>query len=150
MATLSGTLIVNRKAPVTAWLRPDFKETRTFKNMSDFEDWYRPAFHGDAYRLVNSQYLFTDVPLESIDDPPKIVPTALKIKAPRVVGERPTPTKSRVTVDGVEYGSTWQAFQKLDLGDASACVKFRKELKIKGTLVFDHKGKKYQFSVMGV
>lgn len=146
MATLSGTLIVNRRAPVRAWLIGDLDKTRDFKNMDEFEDWYRPSFHGDASKKVVSQYLFTDVPLESISDPPRGGSSAPKVAKPGSLSSGPV--RSRVVVDGKEYGSVYKAFVGLAL-PIKAHGKFRADLKRSGSLAFEWGGKKYQFNIIG-
>jgi len=45
-------------------------------------------------------------------------------------------TRNRVKADGVEYRSTYKAFQELGL-DEKKCEKFRKDLKMVGKLTFE-------------
>lgn len=147
MASLGGVLIVNRRAPVRAWTCDALDVTRDFANMDEFENWYRPSHHGDANKRVNSQYLFTDVLLDDVSDPPSHKAAKGTTKA-RAVRAPPTNTKSRVMVDGVEYASVFKAFEALGL-PVPKHGKFRKDLKIAGALPFEHDGKTHKFTTTG-
>ena len=137
---------MNRRAPVRAYVRSDLHKTRDFKNMDEFEDWYRPSHHGDHNKCVNAQYLFTDLLVDSIADAPRGREPKVKGDAPRA--PRPVSTKSRVIVDGVEHASVYAAFVALGL-PIPKHGKFRKELKMSGELVFEHYGKSHNFKVAG-
>lgn len=133
MANLRGNLVVNERAPVTAWQKYDLDKTRVFNNLAAFLDWYREDLHGDLKGRINTQFLFTDVLVNSLRDPPR----GGGYIRQRRIGEdketaRPARTHGRhqkVEVDGVVYNSTWDAFQKLGLGGVKECVRFRGELK---------------------
>lgn len=137
--------VVNHRAPVTCYARGDkvggplAKETRQFKCLSEFLKWYVPRHHGAA--SVISRYLFTDVLLETLTDPPQGPAAAV---GRRAAGPR---TRSAVEVDGKQYRSTWAAFQALGLGDERECVKFRTELKHK--LRAEFRGRKFTIVAAG-
>jgi hypothetical protein len=56
-------------------------------------------------------------------------------------------SKSRVTVDGEEYRSVAQAFEKLKL-PMGRHIKFRMKLKVAGKLAFEHDAKSYKFAIV--
>lgn len=139
-------LVVNPRAPVRAWKMENLDETRDFKNLAEFEAWYHPGHHGGLTSTgrisVRSQFLYTDVLLDRIDDLP-----AGRYRSPaqgrardssggdlRPAGKATAIRKRQgVVVDDVVYNSAWDAFQKLGLGGVKECVKFRTELKRNGT-----------------
>lgn len=134
MSGLSG--VVNHRAPVTCYARANrigelAEETRRFSCLSEFMRWYTPRHHGVA--SVRAQYLFTDVLLETLTDPPPRPPPG-EGRAPAAAR-----TRSGVEVDGEVYRSTWAAFQALNLGDERECVKFRTQLKKAGEGEFNGK-----------
>lgn len=132
MANLRGNLVVNERAPVTAWEKYDLDKTRKFKNLSDFLGWYREDLHGDLKGRVNSQFLYTDVLVNTLRDPPRGYRRgAIPVEAETAKLLR-MPGRTRVEVDGVQYNSTWDAFQKLGLGGVKECVRFRRNLKERG------------------
>lgn len=156
MASIGNYLIVNPRAPVRAYLYEKEDTVRDFRNLAEFENFYRPTVHGRIIGQVNSQYLFTDVLLEfTLEDAKSkvivgedgkrkiITPGAGK---PRAGGGT---SKSRVELDGKEYRSVWQAFQELAIGNVAECVKFRGVLKSSGEATYTKDGKAYNFKVVG-
>jgi hypothetical protein len=143
MATLGKSVIINERAPVTAWSREAFhlgkmvmsmeEGTRKFRNYEEFSKWYWPPSHGEPG--VNPRYLFTDVLVDHIRDAVK----GASIRAPRAAGGGST--KSRVTVDGIPYGSVFKAFEALGL-PIKDHGPFRAKLKKVGEL--DYAGKKFR------
>lgn len=101
---------------------------------------------------------------EKASAPKKAVGRSAVIKkGPRAAGNKPRTTppkrsggggfvKHGVRVGGREYRSAWDAFQQLNLGNASECVKFRNKLKAAkdGKLEFVKGGKKYLFETFEV
>lgn len=135
-AALGKHLIVNERAPVTAWPRTNFRlgrvvatETRKFKNLAEFKLWYREAQHGEVW--PNSQFLFTDILVDSIAD------RDMRVAAKSAAG----PTRSRVEVDGVPHGSVFKAFEALGL-PIKDHGPFRARLKRAGQL--EYAGKKFR------
>lgn len=56
--------------------------------------------------------------------------------------------RSAVKVDGTEYRSVKQAFEKLNL-PLGRHIRFRMSLKAAGKLAFEHNDKKFNFTVVG-
>lgn len=138
-------LIVNDGAPVRAYLMYKEDQTRNFRNLKEFDDWWRPNFHGgDGKGRVNSQFLYTDVLLDRIDDPP-----VGKMRAPRADGTGAPRVHQQVEVGGARYNSVYRAFEALSLS-IPAHTKFRAELKRSPTLelTYTEAGKSYEFKIV--
>ncbi len=152
-------LIVNPLAKVRVYKRvigpwrkeaADEQETRDFRNLREFDEWWRPNFHGEVSRKdgtgfeVNSQFLFTDILLDRIEDAPargNIRSLTGKVSS----GPR---KHQQVEVGGSTYNSTWAAFQALGIGGVKECVKFRAELKKAMSLTYTYGGKNYEFKIV--
>lgn len=145
MASLGKATIVNEKAPVTVWSREMFhlgkvvlseeEGTRKFRNLAEFRAWYWPPSHGETG--VNSQYLFTDVLVDHIKDASR----SITRKSAGTSGKGGGTTRSRVTVDGVPFGSVFKAFEALGL-PIKDHGPFRAKLKKAGKL--EYAGKKFE------
>ena len=134
-------LIVNPLAPVRAYKRENLDETRDFPNLAAFEAWYHPGHHGAIQRGgFGSQIFYTDFLLDRLDDAGRrhtVVRGDGTRGVERAGGERPRAGRhQKVEVNGIVYNSAWAAFQKLDLGDAKECVKFRTQLKAAGSGIY--------------
>lgn len=143
-------LIVNPLAPVRVYKREDIDgEVRDFRNLDEFEAWYHPGHHGHLNGAigVKTQFLYTDVLLDRIDDPrrgPKVSTVPRGKDAGQERGDAVVVRSGhhqKVRVDGNIYNSTWDAFQKLGLGGVKECVKFRTQLKAAGS--GEYGGKKF-------
>lgn len=144
-SSLGNHLIVNERAPVRAYLKDHEERTRDFPNLAAFKAWYVPKYHV-LVPTPNTQYLFTDVLLECIDDPPRrgAARSPRTPGAPRAAG----PRRSSVDVDGAPHASVYQAFVALGL-PVPAHGKFRAELKRAGEKTFAYAGREYKFKVIG-
>lgn len=144
LATIN--LIINDGAPVRAYRMNHEEETRNFRNLREFDDWWRPNYHGgDGKGRVNSQFLYTDVLLDRIDDPP-----AGRRRAPGTRGGGAGPRKrQQVEVRAIRYNSVYKAFEALGLS-IPAHTKFRSELKRSPALAltYQERGEKYEFRIV--
>lgn len=141
-------LVVNPHAPVRAYKRSNLEETRDFKNLAEFEAWFYEDYHGCSIsagrQAVNSQFLFTDVLVDTLEDAGKLRKERIARAEARERsggGGGGNRRAQRVIVDGISYRSVWAAFQALNLGGVKECVKFRTELKAAGS--GEYGGKKF-------
>lgn len=77
----------------------------------------------------------------------KPAPKAAAKAAAKKPAKRGRMVRHGCKVNGVEYSSAWDAFQKLKLGTASDCIRFRTILKASktGRETYEKGGKKYPF-----
>ncbi len=130
-------LIVNREAPVVAYVRNDEAgKKRKFKNWKEFLDWYDEGFHGEMNMPPNSQQKFTDVLVDTLEDSKR------GRRKARAEGEAPikvrAPKGTRILVDGKEHLGFEAVFRKVGWEFPSKkCRAFRGDLKAKKKLEID-------------
>lgn len=141
MATLP-TLIVNRDAPVSVYEYGGKEVAKyTFKNMDEFEAWYKGEKRTGRFLQANSQDTFTDLMLVLATPELPATPTTRK---ERVVTRAPR-TATSVTVNGASYGSAHAAFTALGL-PLGQVGRVRRQLKATGSFVFKHEGNTFTFT----
>jgi len=143
-------LIVNKMAPVEAWVRTDLEGKRKkFKNWYEFLNWFDEKHHGVIEMPPNSQEKYTDVLVDTLTDSPRVKKVNYRVEPGEPTGERakqPVASKGKrnqgVTMDGKPFTSLFKAFSSLGWPDDSKFQKFRKELKAKLELTYEgHKFK---------
>lgn len=150
-------------------------ESRKFSNAQEFIDWFDPKLHELEGSIADASSTMVSVRekprklakekgdpkmrgVNAVDGP---IPQPEKNARAAARPGRSAPqkkkkgggfTKHGVRVGGKEYRSTWEAFQKLGLGSASECVKFRNALKSSstGSMVYEKNGKKHKFEMFEV
>lgn len=151
-------------------------ESRKFSNAQEFIDWFDPKLHELEGSIADASSTMVSVrekprKLAKAKGDPKMrgvnavegpIPQPEKNARAAARPGRSAPqkkkkkgggfTKHGVRVGGKEYRSTWEAFQKLGLGSASECVKFRNALKSSstGSMVYEKNGKKHKFEMFEV
>lgn len=153
------------------------KEPMNFDNLASFQEWFNPKLHELTGSAAGDDSTMITVSEKAADPAKKgakaktatkkaaTKKAAAKKKAAAPVdrgavvksagggrgGSRAGVPRHGCKVGGVEYKSVWDAFQKLRLGDASTCVKFRNQLKAskdgKGTFT-DKDGGKHNFTLV--
>lgn len=135
----SEVLVVNKMAPVEAWVRTDLGGKRKkFKSWYDFTAWFDPRYHGHMNLPPNSQEKFTDVLVDTLTDSPR--------RRAKPISTEPRETKSSsqagkrnqgVTLDGKSFPSLAKAFVFLGWELDGKFQRFRKDLKAKLSLTYE-------------
>jgi hypothetical protein len=133
-------LIVNREAPVVAYVRNDEAgKTKRFKNWREFLDWYDEGFHGEMNMPPNSQQKFTDVLVDTLEDSKRgrrRKNNDADAAEPKRVSAKGKGT--RILVDGKEHLGFEAVFRKVGWEFPSKrCRAFRGDLKAKKKLSVD-------------
>jgi hypothetical protein len=135
--------ITNRAAPVKVFEYGGSlgTATHTFKNMDEFEAWYKGERATGRFLGANSHEDFTDIMIALAT--PEVPVVAAKARS-----EQPPRTVSAITVNGAAYRSAHAAFTQLML-PFNFISRVRKELKASGVCIVKHDNKEYKFEVVG-
>lgn len=144
-AKLESFLIVNKMAPVEAWVRTDLHgKRRRFANWYEFMRWFDEKHHGVMQLPPLTNERFTDVLVDTLADSPRrrasSPASSPRPKAERAPGTSPSPGGKRnhgVLMDGKEFGSLFKAFSSLGWPDDSKFQRFRRDLKAKKELTLE-------------